>query len=139
MSNRIKYILIAFVSLIVGYAYYSRNQNKKTLKQNSDLNKTSAVVKDGKYFLVFNSIVVLTKEITKDQYNSFLMSYPSGKANSNVIDKFSTPNESKYITQNGKYYEYKWDGTKYINAIEITMEEFDFLTKKIIPIQNVTI
>lgn len=126
MSTNIKYFITAIGAFLLGLLYYKGRQ-KAVL--NTDFNKTIVKQKDGKYFLIFNSLIVLSREITKTQYDEFLKQYPSGKADSNVLDKFSPP-PSKYTIENGKYFEYKWNGSSYGNAIEITKEEYGFLTKK---------
>lgn len=127
MSSRVKYALIALGSFLIGFLLYTRKN--KTTFVDDDFNKTIAKQKDGRYFLVFNNIVVLSREIDKDQYDKFLQQYPTGKAQGNVLDQFSTP-PAKYTAENNKYYEYKWTGTGYGQGIEITKEEYDFLTKR---------
>lgn len=126
MSDRLKYLIVGILSLGIGFAW-AYQKNKQHIDNN--LNQTVAKQRGDKYFLVFNSIVVLSREISKDQYDKFLSQYPSGKAPSNVLNNFSTPTD-KYVVDNGIYYEYKWDGNKYITPIEITKEEYLFLTGK---------
>lgn len=126
MSDKVKYLLVGLLSFGIGFAWYTK-RNK--IVSDVDFNKTIARQKGTNYFLVFNSVVVLSRQISKEQYDRFFIQYPSGKASSNVLDKFSMPTD-KYVASNGKYYEYKWDGTKYCVPIEITKEEYIFLTGK---------
>ncbi len=123
MSNRIKYTIFAVGSFILGIILYYTNQVSKPV--DSDFNKTLAKHTGDKYFLVFNSIVVLTREVSPDQYNYFLKQYPSGKAPNNVLDQFSTPADTKFTYENGKFYEYVYKDGQYQNPIEITKEEYD--------------
>jgi hypothetical protein len=127
MSNRVKYLLIAIGSFLVGFIYYAGKNRKQAV--DGDFNKTLAKTKNGHYFLVFNNIVVLSREITKEQYEAFLKQYPTGQAPNNVLDDFSTPPD-KFTIDNGKYYEAKWTPNGYGQRIEITKEEYEFLTTK---------
>lgn len=129
MSDRIKYSLIAIGSFLIGIILYTSKNKNKTPLVDEDFNKTLAKQKDGRFFLVFNNIVVLSREITSEQYDNFLKQYPTGKAQGNVINQFSTPT-TKYTVENNKYYEYKWTDNGYSSPMEITKEEYDFLTKK---------
>src|SRR6185503_4155164 len=124
MSTNIKYLITAIGAFLVGFLYYS-NRKKQV---DTDFNKTLARQKDGRYFLIFNSIVVLSREITKEQYDTFLKQYPSGIAPSNVISDFSSV-PARYTTSGGKYFESTWTGSEYNRPIEITEEEYLFLTK----------
>lgn len=127
MPNKIKLLLVAIGSFIIGFLLYKeKNKNKPT---DEDFNKTLAKQRGGKYFLIFNSIVVMSREVSKEQYDQFITQYPNGKAPSNVLNQFSTPT-AKYTVENNKYYEYKWTGIDYGLGIEITKEEYDFLTKQ---------
>lgn len=127
MSNRAKYLLIAIGSFLLGFIYYT-GKNKRSVVD-GDLNKTIAKQKDGNYFLIFNNIVVLSRQITKEQYDLFLQQYPTGKAPNNVLDQFSTPPD-KFTIDNGRFYESKWTPNGYGQKIEITKEEYQFLTTK---------
>lgn len=124
-NKNINYLLVALGSFLVGFIYFTR----KPKPVDENFNKTIAKEKGGRYFLVFNNIVVLTREVSKEQYDQFLQQYPTGKANNNVLSQFSTP-PTKYTQENGKYFEYTWTGSQYSQGIEITKEEYDFLTKK---------
>lgn len=126
MSNRIKYLLIAIGSFLVGFIYYT---SKKKAVVDGSLNKTIAKEKDGHFFLIYNNIVVLSREITKEQYDLFFKQYPTGQAPNNVLDQFSTPPD-KFTIENGLYFESKWSETGYGQKIEITKEEYEFLTDK---------
>lgn len=125
MSTNIKYLITAIGAFLLGLLWYS-NQKKKSI--DGDFNKTVAKISNGKYFLIFNSVVVLSREITKEQYESFLKQYPTGIADSNVMNEFSS-HPSKYTIEGGKYYEYTWDGNKYGQGIEITKAEYSYLSK----------
>lgn len=126
LNRNISYILVGIGSFILG-ALYFKQKNKKEVDENK--NQTLAIIKDGKYYLIFNSIVVLSREISKEQYDNFLKAYPTGKAPNNVLNNFSTPPPT-YTVSNGKYYESTWSNGSYGIPIEITKEEYDFFTNK---------
>lgn len=132
MQEKYKYILVAIGSFLLGCLFfwtYSRSKNVKVdAPVDTDKDKTIANEKDGNYFLVFNSVEGLTREVTKDQYDLFLSQFPSGVADGNVIDLFSTmPN--KYTEDGGKYYESVWNGDKYGKPLEISKDEYDYETE----------
>lgn len=135
LSEKTKLILVAIASFLLGVLFFwtknkiSKGDTKKVEPEvDVDKDKTIAHEENGKYFLVFNSVVVLTRSVSKEQYDSFISQYPLGKAEGNVIDKFSdVPN--KYTTENGKYFESIWNGAEFGKKLEITKEEFDFYTK----------
>jgi len=127
MSNRIKYTIFAIVSFLLGIYLYYTNQASKPVDK--DFNKTLAKKIGDKYFLVFNSIVVLTREVDQDQYEAFLKQYPTGTAPNNVLNDFSTP-QTKYIQEGNTYYEIPYINGEYKGKSEITKEEYEYFTTK---------
>ena len=133
MNDKIKYIIIAVVSFFVGMFIYSSRKKKV----DPTFNRTVAINQDGKYYLVFNSAVVLSTEITKEQYESFKAQYPLG-AEDNLVSQYALPKD-KYTYENGRYYEYKHTCVGYSEPMEITKEEYNFLKNKSIPDLNIVI
>lgn len=128
MNKNLGYILTALFSGIAGWFLFSATHKKPlTVKENSGT--TTVKVKDGKYFLIYNGALDLSKEITLEEYNAFMAQYPEGFAPFNILNSFSS-NAPKYTKKGGKYYEYIWDGECYGSGIEITPEEYAFLTNK---------
>lgn len=126
MSSNLKYLFTALAAFLVGFIYYS---NRKKKPVDDSFNKTIARKSGEKYFLIFNSAVVLSREITKEQYDSFISQYPTGIAPSNVLSDFSTP-PPRYTSENGRYFESTWDDTKYGQKIEITKAEYAYWSKE---------
>jgi len=122
-TNTIKYVLVAIGSFLLGWLFF---RNKKQVNTDKNFNKTISQNSDGKYFLIFNSVVVLSKQVSKDQYDLFNQQYPQG-ATSNVLSDFN-PNINKYTIEDGKYYEYVWDGNTYGQRTLITKQEYDYET-----------
>lgn len=134
MNKSLGYILTAIVSGIAGWFFCSVAHRKKLAnKESSSTNPlrgtTTAKTEDGKYFLVYNGALDLSKEITQEEHTAFMSQYPLGIAPLNALNAFSS-NAPKYTKKAGKYYEYIWDGKAYGGAIEITQEEYNFLTNK---------
>lgn len=125
LNRSSNFLIAAIVSFIVGALLYLSRNNKPV---NEDFNKTLAKEKDGRFFLLFNGAVVLSREVTKEQYDTFLMQYPLGVAPNNVLNAFSSP-PNKYTYENGKYYEYTWNGILYNNRVEITKDEYDYFKR----------
>lgn len=126
MNNNLKYFLVAVGSFLFGWLYYN---SKKDINKESDLNKTFVAKKGSQYFIVFYSVVILSREITKEQYDSFMTANPKGKAEGNVIDNFSTP-PPRYTIEGDEYFEYVWDGKNYGKRVAITKDEYNFLKNK---------
>lgn len=129
MSNNkyIGIILAGIAAFFAGALYFKSRQERCSLPEN--FNRTLAVKKEDKYFLVFNSVVIISREVTKEQYDAFIAAHPSGSATGNVIDKFSSP-PARYTYRDGSYFESTWEGDKYGRPIEITKEEYDFFKNK---------
>ena len=131
MQEKYKYILVAIGSFFLGWLFFWTYNRSKNLKVDApvdtDKDKTIANEKDGKYYLVFNSVEGLTRNISKEQYDLFFVQFPSGVADGNVIDLFSTmPN--KYTEVDGKYFESVWDGKQYGGKVEMSKEEYEYHT-----------
>lgn len=129
MNKNAGYILTALLSGIAGWFFYSAKNSNKKSSIDPLAGKTTVEVKDGKYFLIFNGPLKLSKEITEEEYNAFAVQYPLGVAPFNILSRFSS-NAPKYTRKGGKYYEYIWNGADYDRGIEITAEEYGFLTNK---------
>lgn len=134
MNKNLGYILTAILSGIAGWFFYSAthmpsSSAKVNPKIKENFGKTTVEIKDGKYFLIYNGVIDFSKEITLEEYNAFMTQYPTGVAPINILSRFSS-NAPKYTKKGGKYYEYIWDGEAYGSGIEITAEEYAFLTNK---------
>lgn len=127
MTNSVKIFLVAVLSFLFGWMLFKSNSPRSDGSA-TGLNKTK-VVKDGEdYFIVFCGVVILSRRITKEQYDTFIAQYPNAQADGNAIDKFSTP-PPKYTREGDIYYEYVWAGNEYGKKVEITKEEFLFRSK----------
>lgn len=133
MNRNLGFILTALLSGIAGWFFYSATHKKISERENPEIDPlkgaTTVKVKDGKYFLIYKGVLELSKEITLEEYNSFMAQYPSGSTPFNILNSFSS-SAPKYTIKGGKYFEYIWDGVSYGSAIEITKEEYGFLTNK---------
>lgn len=124
-TNTIKYVLVAIGSFLLGWLFFK--SKKRPIVSDENFNKTISKQNDGKYYLVFNSVVILSKQVSKDQFDNFNKQYPTG-APKNVLPDFN-PNINKYTIEDGQYYEYVWDGKEYGQKMPITKDEYEFRTK----------
>lgn len=128
MNKNLGYLLTAILSGVAGWFFFSAT-HKETPKLKENFGATTVEIKDGKYFLIYNGAIDISREITIEEYNAFMSKYPTGIAPSNILSRFSS-NAPKYTKKQGKYYEYIWNGEEYGSGIEITQEEYAFYTNK---------
>lgn len=135
LAERSKFILVAIGSFLLGWLFFwtIERVKKSDTKVEPDLSlkkdKTIAYEKNGKHTLVFDGDEnLIRRDISKEQYDSFISKHPSGNADGNVVDQYSdVPN--KYYEQDGKFYEEIWNGNEYAFKLEITKGEYDYRIK----------